>query len=211
MDHINGRLCEVCHEDSLDVIDTDHDFRVSASESHNLLDESPSVAGVCGSCHTMHRGSDDHPYLYIGDDLPADAESSHLARDRLCLGCHHDEGIAEKRVIKDYTHPYLDLVMHSDRQSMPLLDSDETIESTGQIACITCHNPHVWSPRHEHPPHVQSITSDKEQDGTVMDSFLRPEQVQESFCVECHGLETRIKYKYYHDARGRPNKAEYLR
>jgi predicted CXXCH cytochrome family protein len=211
MDHINGRLCEVCHEDSLDVIDTDHDLRVSASESHNRLDESPSDAGVCGSCHTMHRGSGDHPYLYIGDELPQGAESSHLTRDRLCLGCHHDEGIGEQHVIQDYTHPYRDLVMYSDQESMPLLDSDETIDSTGQIGCITCHNPHVWSPRDTNLSHERPVALDEEQDGTVMDSFLRPEQIQESFCVECHGLETRIKYKYYHDDRGRPNKAEYLR
>jgi predicted CXXCH cytochrome family protein len=211
MDHDNGRLCEVCHEETLDVIDTDHDFRLSAPESRNRLDETPAAAGVCGSCHSMHRGSAAQPYLSVGDELPEGAESSHLARDRLCLGCHRDDGIGEKRVIKDYSHPYQDLVMHSDLDSMPLLDNDETMDSFGQIGCITCHNPHVWSPRRAYPSLAESYALDKEQDGTVMESFLRPEQIEESFCIECHGLETRIKYKYYHDHRGRPNKAEYLR
>jgi predicted CXXCH cytochrome family protein len=211
MEHNNGQLCEHCHEGTKSVIDTDHDLRVSASESRNLLDESPSIAGVCGSCHTMHRGSGDHHFLNVGDELPENAESSHLARDRLCQGCHHEAAIAEKRVIKDYSHPYQDLVMYSDRDTLPLLDSDEKIDVTGQIGCITCHNPHVWSPRKADPSHEQVTPLGQDQDGTVLDSFLRPQQIQNSFCVECHGLETRIKYKYYHDNRGRPNKAEYLR
>jgi predicted CXXCH cytochrome family protein len=211
VDHRDARLCENCHEDTVTIINTHHDLRVSASESHNLLDESPSAAGVCGSCHTMHRGTTDLPYLSVGDQLPEGVESSHLARDRLCLSCHRDEGIGENSVINDYSHPYQDLVMHADRESMPLLDLDERSVSTGQIGCVTCHNPHVWSPRHAYTTHKQSTPFDKDSDGTVMDSFLRQEQIQESFCVVCHGLETRIKYKYYHDDRGRQNKADYLR
>jgi predicted CXXCH cytochrome family protein len=211
MAHSEGQLCEACHEDTLKVIDTDHDLRASASESVNLLDESPSAAGVCGSCHTLHRGANEQPFLGVGDELPEDSESSHLARDRLCLGCHRDKGIGEKRVIEDFSHPYKDLVMRSDRESMPLLDLDEKIESMGQIGCITCHNPHVWSPRDPTSKHKQSVPSDKDRDDTVMDSFLRKEKIEESFCVDCHGLETRIKYKYYHDDRARPQRAEYLR
>jgi predicted CXXCH cytochrome family protein len=211
VDHSDARLCENCHEDSVAMINTDHDLRVSASESHNLLDESPSTAGACGSCHTMHRGTADLPYLSVADQLPEGVESSHLARDRLCLSCHRDEGVGEKSVINDYSHPYQDLVMHSDRESMPLLDLDENSVATGQIGCITCHNPHIWSPGYAFTIHKQSAPFNKDLDGTVMDSFLRQEQIEESFCVACHGLETRIKYKYYHDARSRPNKADYLR
>jgi predicted CXXCH cytochrome family protein len=211
VDDNDGQLCESCHEDSLAVIDTDHDLRLSASESHNLLEESPETAGVCGTCHSMHRGGTDYPYLSVGDELPEDADSSHLARDRLCMGCHREQGIGEKRVIEDYTHPYQDLVMHSDLESMPLLDAEEKIESTGQIACITCHDPHTWSPRHSDRPLTKRESTDRDEDGTVLDSFLRREQIQNSFCVDCHGLETRIKYKFYHDQRGRPDKAKYLR
>jgi predicted CXXCH cytochrome family protein len=211
MDHNEGQLCEICHEDSVAIIDTDHDIRVSASESSNLLDESPSVAGACGSCHSMHRGSGESPYLFVAAELPENVESSHLARDNLCFGCHQDKGIAEERVINDYAHPYQDLVMHSAQEKMPLLDDREDDSSTGQIGCITCHDPHVWSPRHPNSTDDEVKEPDEEEDGTVMDSFLRPEQIKDSFCVVCHGLETRIKYKYYHDERSRPNKADYLR
>jgi predicted CXXCH cytochrome family protein len=210
VEHKEGQLCDACHEDTVTVIDTDHDLRASATESQNLLEESPAVAGVCGSCHTLHRGTNEQPYLGVGDELPKGWESSHLARDRLCLGCHRDKGISEKRVIEDYSHPYKDLVMRSDKESMPLLDAEEKSDSMGQIGCITCHDPHIWSPRDTISGHTPPVASDKDRDDTVIDSFLRMEKIQESFCVDCHGLETRIKYKYYHDDRARPNKAEYL-
>lgn len=209
VDHSEGQLCEACHEASVKVMDTDHDLRGSASDSRNLLDQSPSVAGLCGSCHSMHRGTGELPYLGVGDALPKGAESSHLARDRFCLGCHRDQGVGEKRVVKDFSHPYKDLVMRSDRESMPLMDADEKTQSLGQIGCITCHDPHVWSPRDTASGYKQPDSTDK--DATVLHSFLRKEKLQDSFCVDCHGLETRIKYKYYHDDRARPDKAEYLR
>jgi predicted CXXCH cytochrome family protein len=210
-EHRDGQLCEVCHEQTLAVIDTDHDMRISAEESLNLLEETPREAGVCGSCHSLHRNSNDSPMLLgIGDRLPEGAESSHLARDRLCLSCHRDGGIGDKKLITEYTHPYEDIVMHSDERLMPLLNKDESVTGSGQIGCITCHDPHLWSAEHN-PSEQHHHQPDKQQEGTALNSFLRLKQTQSGFCVECHGLETRVKYKYYHDKRSRPNRAEYLR
>jgi predicted CXXCH cytochrome family protein len=214
-DHRNGQLCEYCHDRAIAVLDTDHDLRISAPESRNLLDETPSQAGLCGSCHSMHRNDTQHPYLMIGDRLPDRFDSSHLTRDRLCQSCHRDEGIGEKRIVTEYTHPYRDIVMHSDPEVMPLLDKDEQSVETGQIGCITCHDPHVWSPwKEEDRPDLITLEAelnDQQEEGTVLNSFLKQKQTQEGFCVICHGLETRVKYKYYHDKRSRPDKAEYLK
>jgi predicted CXXCH cytochrome family protein len=209
-EHRDGQLCEACHEEAMAVIDTDHDLRLTAKDSHNLLDESPEEAGVCGSCHSMHRGSAEHPSINIGDKLPQEAKASHIARDRLCEACHREEGIDEKHVVSDYTHPYKDLVMHSDPEQMPLLNEEGQNAESGEIACITCHDPHRWSPTDEDQSESE-LSEDQERHGSVLDSFLRQAHTEEGFCTECHGLETRIKYKYYHDKRSRPGRADYLK
>ncbi|MES9853909.1 MAG: cytochrome c3 family protein [Candidatus Thiodiazotropha sp. L084R] len=209
----DGQLCESCHENEMSVVNTDHDLRDTAPKSKNLLDETPKQAGLCGSCHSMHRNETEEPMLSIAGQLPEESESSHLKRDRLCQNCHHDEGIGKKRVVTDYTHPYQDLVMISDPEHMPLLDSDENVKDAGQIACITCHDPHDWSPweADEVEYHAVLKAGKNEDDGTTLNSFLRQKYTKDGFCIECHGLETRIKYKYYHDKRSRPNRAEYLK
>ncbi|MES9994197.1 MAG: cytochrome c3 family protein [Candidatus Thiodiazotropha sp.] len=208
--HRDGQLCEACHEDAMALIDTDHDLRLTAKDSQNLLGESPEEAGVCGSCHSMHRGSAEHPYINIGDKLPEQAKASHIARDRLCEACHREEGMAEKHVVSDYSHPYKDLVMHSDIEQMPLLDDQGKSVESGEIACITCHDPHRWSPFKVDQSEIK-LTEDQDREGSVLDSFLRQLQTEDGFCTECHGLETRIKYKYYHDKRSRPGRADYLK
>jgi predicted CXXCH cytochrome family protein len=212
-EHANGALCESCHEQAMGVIDTDHDMRVSAPDSENQLEETPRQAGVCGSCHSMHRNRYKTPMLSIASHAADDVKQSHLERDRLCQNCHHDEGIGKKRVVSEYTHPYRDLVMHSKAELMPLLDEHEEVVESGQIACITCHDPHVWSPRdsEKRRKSSESDSGDTDQDGTALNSFLRQKHTRDGFCVVCHGLETPLKYKYYHDQRSRPDRAEYLR
>jgi hypothetical protein len=115
-------------------------------------------------------------------------------------------------VVTAFTHPYRDLVMRSDSEIMPLLDKNEQVDEGGQIACITCHNPHVWSSRRDEKPYREKPEGAlDDHEGTVLDSFLRPERAEGGFCAECHGLEVRIKYKYYHDKRSRPERAKYLK
>lgn len=212
-DHLEGKLCESCHQSAMKIVDTDHDLRVTAPESQNLLQERPKQAGLCGSCHSMHRNEAKQPMLSIAGKLPEQSESSHLNRDRLCQNCHHEEGIGKKRVIFDYTHPYQDLVMVSDPAFMPLLDDKEKASETGQIGCITCHDPHLWSAWKSDTVeyHAETKTEQNDKDGSTLNSFLRQKHTKDGFCVECHGLETRIKYKYYHDKRSRPNRADYLK
>jgi predicted CXXCH cytochrome family protein len=209
-EHKDGQLCKVCHEEAMAVIDTDHDLRLTAKDSHNLLGQSPKEAGVCGSCHSMHRGTAEQPYINIGDKLAGGTKASHIARDRLCEACHREEGIDEKHVVVDYSHPYKDLVMHSDPEKMPLLDQEGKSAESGEIACITCHDPHRWSLSDEDQP-VSESSEDQERHGSVLDSFLRQAHTEDGFCTDCHGLETRIKYKYYHDKRSRPGRADYLK
>ncbi|MCG7994896.1 MAG: NHL repeat-containing protein [Candidatus Thiodiazotropha taylori] len=213
LDHSNGEICEACHESAMAVLNGDHDLRMSAPDSQNVIQQSPQQAGVCGSCHSMHRNKEKTPMLSVGGSVSKDVKLSHIERDRLCQSCHHDPGIGKQRMVDDYTHPHQDLVMRSDPDSMPLLDETEQVVEIGEIACITCHDPHVWSIWESEMRKLKSHTGtdDTAQDGTILNSFLRQEHLKQSFCVECHGIETRLKYKYYHDQRGRPGRAEYLR
>ncbi len=212
--HRDGSLCKHCHEEALAVRGSDHDLRESAPESRNLLKETPSEAGLCGACHSMHRNPTERPALVMADELPSAEAHAHLQRDRLCESCHRKEGLAKDRIVTDFTHPRRDLVMVSRDARMPLLDQGERNAEIGEIACVTCHDPHVWTPYSEAEQkalRAVDASRDDPHEGTVLNSFLRPKHIEDEFCAECHGLETRIKYKYYHDLRSRPGRAEYLK
>jgi cytochrome c553 len=117
-------------------------------------------------------------------------------------------------------------VLRSDPKVMPLVDKQGKINEFGVVACITCHNPHRWAPQDKTvpPPNpapvqpaIQSATVPKDQppaknlDGNVLNSFLRRKGAKGTFCVSCHGLETRLKYKYYHDKFTRDVGVDYIK
>ena len=190
--HRDGQLCDSCHKEAAQVIDTDHDLRRLALDSQNLQKEGPKTAGLCGSCHSLHSAKS--PFLYNADHLQLGGNL--LERDKLCLACHNDEGIAKDKAIDNFSHPYQDLILRSNSEVLPLLDQHEKINEFGRIACITCHNPHKWQPGQR-----QDKTK---KEGNVLNSFLRHKGVKGTFCVDCHGFEARLKYKYFHDENSRP-------
>ncbi len=215
-DNKTGELCKNCHQSESAVIYSDHNMQRTAKQSHNLLRQTPTQAGVCGSCHAVHKAPKGADYLFVGAGIGAMAKRV-LKRDRSCFSCHRDKGIAKNKVLKHYTHPNRDLVLKSNSQKFPLVDQyGKMIEENnygksknkGQIACITCHNPHRWMPQGgKH----STIIKGQNEEGNVLNSFLRHKSPQESFCVDCHGIETQIRYKYYHDKRGRPKHARYIK
>ena len=190
--HRDGQLCDSCHKEATQIIDTDHDLRRSALDSHNLQKEGPKTAGLCGSCHSLHSAK--NPFLYNAAHLQLGGNL--LERDKLCLACHSDEGIAKDKAIDNFSHPYQDLILRSNSEVLPLLDQHEKMNEFGRIACITCHNPHKWQPGQR-----QNKTK---KEGNVLNSFLRHKGVKGTFCVDCHGFEARLKYKYFHDENSRP-------
>ncbi|MDM8567464.1 cytochrome c3 family protein [Candidatus Halobeggiatoa sp. HSG11] len=190
--HTDGQLCDSCHADKTQVIDTKHDLRNSAPDSHNLQKESPKTAGLCGSCHSLHTADN----LFLNNAAKIQQADDILERDKLCLACHNDESIAKDTAIKEFSHPYQDLILRSNSEILPLLDRHEKINEFGRIACITCHNPHKWQPGKQ-----QNKT---QKEGNILNSFLHRKGVKGTFCVDCHGLEARLKYKYYHDKNSRP-------
>jgi len=204
-EHKNGQLCENCHEGKQQVVGTDHDLRVTAKKSQNQQEELPLHSGVCGSCHTLHKGSVDAPFLSSVvplDKQIRDKTAPHLKRDELCLNCHQKEGLGKDKEIVDYGHPYQDMILASDETVMPVVTTeDELIEPKGVIACVTCHEPHTWEPvikQHEKKVNLLDFTQQENTEGNVINSFLRRKGVNDTFCVDCHGIEALSKYKYYH-------------
>ncbi len=204
-EHRNGELCENCHAGKQRVVGTDHDLRVTAKESENQQEEKPLHSGVCGSCHTLHRGAAKQPFLSSVINLKKqerDNSAPDFKQDELCLNCHQKEGLGKDKPILYYGHPYRDMVLRSDEKVMPLLDvNNETIQPIGAIACTTCHDPHSWQPlknqEEKHYP-VLDFTQQENQAGNISNSFLRHKGVVDTFCVDCHGIEAMPKYKYFH-------------
>ncbi|MDH3973070.1 MAG: cytochrome c3 family protein [Deltaproteobacteria bacterium] len=205
----NGELCLNCHERMKDMPGMDHDLRITAKESKNGLKETPLEAGLCGSCHSMHRGKREASFLYSGRLGIYSSTLKVTNKDILCFECHTDKGNAGKKVIKEFDHPYKDIVLRSKTTILPLFDKNDEKSEFGEIRCVTCHNPHSWSPGKKkqvvYGPPGNNI------EGDVLNSFLRRKGAKGTFCVECHGLETRIKYKYYHDKLGRDAGIDYLK
>lgn len=196
----NGQLCKTCHQHQLSVINSDHDLRITAKQAINRLGQLPRQVGVCGSCHSMHRGDQESGFLSAVPAYTVDA--GHLdftRRDALCLSCHRKKGIAKGAVIEKYTHPWKDMVLRSDPKKMPLQDEQGSTQQFGMIACITCHNPHRWTPRKLEESSLQKFTEGKNREGTVLNSFLTTNKLEGTFCIDCHGKETLIKFKYFHD------------
>ncbi len=204
--HTNGELCENCHEGKQHIVGTDHDLRVTAKKSENHFEESPEKAGVCGSCHSMHRGKAKLPYQYAAEikaKQKREKTSPSLKTDEMCLNCHQKKGIAKDKPILHYGHPYKDIVLRSDPKIMPLLGAKERPDKKGfgNIACITCHEPHTWNPDthgKKPPKKLPDISQAKNIEGTVLNSFLRRKGPGKTFCVDCHGFEVLPKYKYFH-------------
>ena len=206
MENKDGELCNVCHQDYSRIVNTDHDLRLSAPDSKNRHDKKAKDIYVCGSCHAMHEAEANNYLLdatkkniYQGNEKPLD-------RDRICLSCHYKNGSAEKSQIKHFSHPDKNIILRSGKKSMPLLDQKNKISEFGKIGCISCHNPHRWS---VNKPMGEALNNKDEQvknkNGNIRNSFLRNESIQKLFCKDCHGPETRLKYKYYHLEISRPS------
>ena len=204
-DHRNGKLCENCHVGKQRVVGTDHDLRVTADETQNQQEETPHQSGVCGACHTLHRGKAKNPFLsaaIVADVKTRDKTAPDLKIDEVCLNCHQNEGVAKDKEIEFYGHPYQDMVLRSDEKIMPLVETQyEELAELGAVACITCHEPHSWEPLKDPEEKNYPVLDHQKQEnleGNILNSFLRHKGIAGTFCVDCHGIEALTKYKYFH-------------
>ncbi len=203
----DGELCSNCHRDEQAVIASDHNLVVTAAESNNSLDEKPRQSALCGSCHSMHRAEEGSRSMFVGAKIPSGTSDKSKLRDELCLSCHQEDGVASSSVVEHYSHPTKSMTLRSNDDNMPLVDGHNKIAEFGEIACITCHSAHQWTIDKEHDESVESVA---DREGDAHSSFLNIRSPQRSFCVVCHGFDSIIKYKYFHDELSRDKDLPYL-
>jgi predicted CXXCH cytochrome family protein len=170
------QICAECHQDKFYIANSKHDLHKVASEEKNILNQTPSQSGLCGSCHLVHNAQE--TFLWARK-LPY--KSDNVIQD-LCTGCHNEKGAAKQKVIKDYSHAVnISVSEKGFTTSLPLFDFNGKKTKDGVMGCITCHDPHRWNP---------SITFAKDHfdnEGNSQNSFLRLEtSPSPKLCESCH-------------------------
>ena len=214
-------VCMVCHQHQALIEATDHDLRLTAPSFENAHGETPGQGGLCSPCHVAHKARN-QKHLWAAPFGPALIEGwdpTYAAADnimiRLCTGCHAPDGIAGKRVPRFGLHPRENVQVVGGGGSIsfatvkdrfPIFTDGGEIAANGTIVCSTCHNPHQWNP--------SSMTKGPgrpavDGEGNVSNSFLRP-KLHNTFCAECHGGESIVRFTYFHSAPGRQKKMESL-
>ncbi|MFU8819795.1 MAG: cytochrome c3 family protein, partial [Desulfurivibrio sp.] len=186
VDNQRGDLCAECHRTPALVIDSDHDLSGHARRAMEM--------GVCEQCHTPHNAHGDRLWAReLAGVLPAEREDN-----RLCLDCHRDGEPGEDSRVSLYRHP--ESLLFSDSAILARLTPAELEELTVEerrFVCGTCHDPHVWSRQLlVRGEDVDVVTSPQA-------SFLRQGDPAATFCVDCHGVEVRTKYLFYHEEKVR--------
>jgi predicted CXXCH cytochrome family protein len=188
----DAETCLACHDEMRTALGSDHDLRLTDSSLSRQRQEPMEAGGFCLACHGMHDAGD-----WQGWGARTGGPSSASNASRACLGCHEQGNPAGGTVVAVWDHP-TDLLLTSAKVpwhntgELPLYDdagrpTDD--KQIGQITCLTCHDPHVWSPKHG----GQGGTGE----GDTRNSFLRPGW--EGFCSGCHGEEALAVYRYFHD------------
>ena len=181
-------LCSECHNNKFAIENSKHDMRKVAPEEKNLLGQLPSESGLCGTCHNIHGGQ--KTYLW-GRDI--ELKSGQVVQD-LCVSCHNDNGMANKKVVKEHSHPVnITTAEKGLITTLPLFDNDGKVSPTGLMACQTCHDPHRWDP-------TKVIKAEHfKEEGDARNSFLRLENSPSpALCANCHAEQKYIE-KTDHD------------
>ncbi len=184
--------CLACHEDLRAVQGSDHDLRNLDSRWAQQRDDAMSRGGFCLACHSMHENGGWRELV-----SPAGGTPGLDASTAACLGCHERGNPAGGTVVEVFEHPEELLLTTAklpwdNSAELPLYDAagNPTDDNEiGAITCLTCHNPHVWSPK--------KGDSSGHGEGDTQSSFLRAGW--QGFCSGCHGEEALEVYRYFHD------------
>ncbi len=199
----DGSLCGTCHGDEAAVAGTPHDLRPAG----------PGALGPCSPCHTAHRAQDDRA-LWGLDPAPGP-----YPPNRLCRSCHRQGGpVRGKGLLMQYhmtdAEPlrtprgtiYLQrpmLLMDEwalkslQPPVLPLYDRRGNPGPVGNLQCVSCHDPHRWSPLGAFvKPGFGALGPN------VPTRFLRlreARQVERSVCSVCHPSDAVERYRRYHE------------
>jgi predicted CXXCH cytochrome family protein len=181
-------LCRECHSDKFQIANSEHDLGKIVPDEKNILGQTPEESGLCETCHLVHGGQ--KVFLWAREIRTADENPA----VNLCISCHNENGIAGKKVVKDFSHPLgISPIDKEITTTLPLYDKGGSLSETGLMTCQTCHDPHRWDPR-------QEITGDhSDMEGTSQNSFLRLENSPSPvLCENCHASKAYVE-KTDHD------------
>ena len=186
--NVSSGLCLECHKDKRQLITSDHNLTVTASGEKNIQGLTANQSGPCGACHVPHNASSEHLWakkISVNKDIVT----------QLCVGCHNKDGAAKAKLIGNHYHPvnipFKTLNPKGAGKEistlLPFYDSagNRMPEGKdGEIVCITCHEPHTWTPRQTGP--ILNYTY-KNMEGDATNSFLRKADFPSSdLCKVCH-------------------------
>ncbi len=201
-DPTSGDLCLACHPERASVVGTQHDL--SGSQASRL--------GPCGPCHVSH-GAREERYLWGLEPAPGE-----YLQNRLCRSCHGQDGPVRSEFLLLQHHMkdaepvlsprgtiYLQRPMllldewalkTGDPSAIPLYDRAGDPQLEGSLQCVSCHDPHQWSPLGAFvKPGFGALGPN------VPTHFLRlrdPGEAERSVCAGCHLGEAAEHYRFYH-------------
>jgi predicted CXXCH cytochrome family protein len=211
--------CIDCHPRYGLVRDTDHDLRLTAPDFKNVYGVTPEEGGLCSPCHVAHKARDQKhlwsaplgPSLLEGWNEPYTSDNNMMTM--LCTGCHSPGAVAEDHIPPFGLHPKEkvkvveaggSISFEISKNEFPIYTDEGELAASGNIVCATCHNPHQWEPSREvKGPGKPAVN----EEGDATSSFLRP-HLHDRYCTECHGEESIVKFKYFHDHIGRQKKED---
>jgi predicted CXXCH cytochrome family protein len=169
-------ICGECHGKKFSIANSKHDLFKVAPESKNILNQTPSESGLCGSCHAVHGGNKNFMWAR---EITAKNES---IPEELCMSCHNENGISKKKIIIGESHTVnISPAGKGLKTTLPLFQNDGKISKNGVMTCSTCHDPHQWSPG------KSKSDTDVSGEGSPANYFLRIEASPTSnLCINCH-------------------------
>ena len=198
-----GDLCGKCHPEELSVTGTPHEIAAPKGR----------LAAPCGPCHTAHGALLDQGLWGLE---PAEGE---YPPNRLCRACHstakevqrgkpllmqHHMRDAEERLTPRgtiYLQRPMSLVDQyalrtGEKPAIPLYNREGEARPEGSLQCLSCHDPHRWSP---FGPQIKPGVPIHE---TVPRHFTRFDDLQilrRSVCADCHDKSLEAHYRRYHE------------
>lgn len=197
-----SELCLGCHVKETAILGTQHDVK----------EKRPRGGGPCGVCHVVHGAKEEKSLWRFP---PGDKEG--YLPNRLCRTCHRLGGVVDSGELLQYhmmdAEPlktargtgFLQKPMFlfdqwalnsGDDPLLPLFDRDGNPGPEGNLQCVSCHNPHQWSPL---GPFVKPGFGNLGPNVTT--NFLKfgeSESIEKSVCASCHGGDVVEKYQKYH-------------
>lgn len=184
----SSTLCLACHTDKQGLITSDHNLTITAPQEKNLQGFAPVISGPCGACHIPHNAVNKKLWA---KQLRGDKDIV----TQFCTACHSKNQAAKSKLIGDNYHPvdvvFKELKLKEKEKEisalLPFFDSAGNRMSdgkNGKMACITCHEPHRWKPKHSGPILNYAF---KNIEGDTTNSFLRkPNFPSSDLCKACH-------------------------